>query len=202
MHRPFRQCRIFSTSSLSTNQFGVLRMIRGLLNSDPFPIVPAGVLPGRRKWLWVLLPIVLTLVSAGIRLATERHFGRMYARLTVPVEQLEEPQLFTRSADGVLSPLVKLLEEQRVYGRVLSWDAVTSVVIAGKAPDETAAERVELFIGAGWKNVTPMEFREIRPLAIDDKLFEKFTRQYEFKWAKEIIPFPAQRMRFLVTQMS
>jgi hypothetical protein len=132
---------------------------------------------------WVLLFLLLAVFALTDRLYHQRHYGRMFVRLSERLASDTSLTVFTRRADGVLSPLTRRDEDHRLYSRDSDWKKVAAIVITGNAKDPIRPEEVEVRIGPGWPHTRVLPVRSVQILPLDSPRLQQHRRQLLFEQA-------------------
>ncbi len=146
---------------------------------------------GRRLMSSVLLLLLLAILALTDRLYHERHYGRMFVRLSERLASDTSLTVFTRRADGVLSPLTRRDEDHRRYSRDSGWKKVAAIVITGNAKDPIRPEEVEVRIGSGWPHTRVLPVRSVQILPLDTSGLQQHRRQLLFEQAFVLTVDPA-----------
>lgn len=144
----------------------------------------------------LLLFLALATVSGIHRLCTESHYGRMFVRLDERLAGDESVTVFTRRADGLVTPLVRRDEDQRLFSRDSGWKKVRSIVITGDAVGPVKPEQLEVRVGPGWPHTTVLSVRAVRALPPDSAGLEAHRRRLQFGQAYEVTVDSAQTSIF------
>jgi hypothetical protein len=138
---------------------------------------------GRKLIGRVVLLLLLSAVALTDRLYHERHYGRMFVRLSQRLSSDASMNVFVRRVDGVISPLTPGDWDRRLYSRDSEWSKAAAIVLTGNAIDSIRPEEVEVRIGAGWRDTRVLPVRGVQMLPLDSSGLQQQRRQLLFEQA-------------------
>ncbi|MFM7058732.1 MAG: hypothetical protein ACKO2P_17610 [Planctomycetota bacterium] len=150
-------------------------------------------LPGGRLSVGLLIFLALAAVALADRLYHERHYGRMFVRLSERLASDRSVTVFTRRSDGTLTALNRRAEDDRLYSRDSDWKKVMSIVITSSPVDPVRSDEVEVRIGPGWPHTTILPVSSVHLLPLDNPGLQAHRRQLLFEQACEVTVDAATR---------
>lgn len=137
-----------------------------------------------------VLAVALSLLFGFYRIASERHYGRMYVRVPGDVADDASIMVFVRNSVGEISPLASRAEDQRLFSRDAGWQRIQSVVITGNQLSPPDKARLEVRIGPGWRHTSALAIKEVREVSPDIVELAEHRRRFLFDRAWEVVVEP------------
>jgi len=150
---------------------------------------PLQTLMRHRKALAVLT-VALSVLLGFYRIASERHYSRMYIRVPGDVTDDSSIMVFLRNSAGAITPLASRPEDQRLFTRDAGWQRIQSVVITGNQLSPPDKARIEVRVGPGWWHTSSLVIKEVREISPDIVELAEHRRRYLFERAWEVIVEP------------
>ncbi|MGV2334409.1 MAG UNVERIFIED_CONTAM: hypothetical protein LVR18_09945 [Planctomycetaceae bacterium] len=144
----------------------------------------------RHRKAFAILAVALSFLFGFYRVATERHYSRMYVRIPEDMAKDSSIMVFVRNVAGVITPLTSRPEDQRLFSRDVGWQRIQSVVIAGNGLASPDKSQLEVRVGLGWRHTSSLVIREVREISPDMADLAEHRRRYQFDRAWEVVAEP------------